>query len=393
MEENRASLTWKYLGFEIFVLLLSCAAVFGLSFWQNGANMVVAVRDACMALIGTAVTGFVLRREFLTDQLDCDNAEHLFRFWTSYIAGILFVLCSVFLPVAGWPYPVVFVMLALFSDRIVGIVAASSLLMLSTLVTGSAGSIFLLYFVSGVFAVILFGKPEQEWKIAAPLLLSLLCLLLLETANVILTANEKIGMESFVIPLVNLIVTGLLMMTLLKIYSGRVLYRYHMKYQELNDTENPVLVQMRKTSRGEYFRCIHTTYFCERIAGKLNMDVEALKCAGYYHRIGDLNEVCETLDFPPRAKEILQEYATYKTKPVKRRETAVLILSDMVISTMLYLIAKTPDKQPDCDQVIGAVFEQIQKNGTFDHSDLTLNELRIIQKTFREEKLYYDFLR
>lgn len=83
---------------------------------------------------------------------------------------------------------------------------------------GTVGGHFFLYFISGVFAACLFQHLEQEFAIGIPLFLSLFCLLLCETANVVLLANEHLSLEQFLVPAANLIVSGILLLGILKIF-------------------------------------------------------------------------------------------------------------------------------------------------------------------------------
>ena len=93
----------------------------------------------------------------------------------------------------------------------------------------------------------------------------------------VLLANEHLSLEQFLVPAANLIVSGILLLGILKIFSGTVVFRDRVKYLELNDTENQVLVKYREEDRSEYFLCVHTAYFCERIANKLELDREDRK--------------------------------------------------------------------------------------------------------------------
>jgi hypothetical protein len=176
------------------------------------------------AALGLAVSGFFLRREVVDSRLDYDNGEHLMRFWTAVWCSLLFSLTCAFLPAGGWPFLAVFVVLSLFSNLSVGIVFSGVFLMIATLWGQSVG-IFFLYFISGVFAACLFQHLEQEFAIGIPLFLSLFCLLLCETANVVLLANEHLSLEQFLVPAANLIVSGILLLGILKIFSGTVVIK------------------------------------------------------------------------------------------------------------------------------------------------------------------------
>ena len=133
---------------EILTVLIGGAAVYGLGLLGKQLSVENALRDAVMAALGLAVSGFFLRREVVDSRLDYDNGEHLMRFWTAVWCSLLFSLACAFLPAGGWPFLAVFVVLSLFSNLSVGIVFSGVFLMIATLWGQSVG-IFFLYFISG----------------------------------------------------------------------------------------------------------------------------------------------------------------------------------------------------------------------------------------------------
>lgn len=342
-------------------------------------------------LLALAATCFHLRREYVEGGLDYDNDQHIFRFLFCLGMGLAAAFACSFLPVGGWPYLVVFVMLSLFSNRNVGILSATSLLLISVLLSGADMRGFALYFVSGVFAVTLFRRLDKDFRSGMPFFLSVLCLLVCETAYVVITVNERPNFELFVIPVANMIVSSILLLGCLKAFFTMVVYQHREKYLDIIDSENPVIVRLRERDREEYMHCVHTTYFCERIGKQLGLEVEALKSAGYYYRLGgELTQMLEDEQFPPNAKEILLDYRSREVG-MKKKETAVLYCSDMVISSVKELYAS--GEPVDFDQLIDDIFNRLLQDQIFNRSAISLGELRIMQKIFKEEKLYYDFLR
>ena len=99
----------------------------------------------------------------------------------------------------------------------------------------------------------------------------------------------------------------------------------------------------------------------------------------------------EGVEFPKGARTILEEYTT--KKKYHHKETVVLYCSDAIVSAVLLLLQKEPDKKPDYDQVIDKIFERIWQKEIVSECDMTLHEWKRMQKIFKEEKLYYDFLR
>lgn len=389
---ERREYGFKYFLMEFAALILGTAEVYALCRIRGEAPDRL-LGNCCTVLLGLAATGFLFRREYLKGTLDYNNNEHAARFWLCVYIGLLAVCACGFLPVGGWPFLAVFLMLSLFSNMGTGITAASMLLMAAVLVSGGPVGSFVLYMVSGVFAAALFHHIKSDFKIGIPLFLSVLCLLACETANVILVANARPDLELFMVPIANVIVSGILLLGCLKLFFSMVVYQYREKYLELNDTGNPVLVDMKQHNSREYRHSIHTAYFCERIARKLDMDADALKCAGYYHRMGEgMGEFMEEKKFPPAVKAILEDYMM-RGKGITQKETAVLACSESVLGAVLLALEKESGGKVDFDRIIDGLFREFLDKGTFDRCNITVRELRAMQRIFKEEKLYYDFLR
>ena len=209
---------------EIFTVIAGSTAVYAMGIFGKQLSVENALRNAVMTAMGLAVAGFFLRREQLDSQLDYDNDEHLMRFWIAVWSCLLLSLACTFLPVGGWPFLPVFVVLSLFSNLPVGILFSSVFLMIASF-EGQTQGIFFLYFISGIFAACLFQHLEQEFAIGIPLFLSLFCLFLCETANIVLLTNEHLSLEQFLVPAANLVVSGILLLGILKFFSGAVVFR------------------------------------------------------------------------------------------------------------------------------------------------------------------------
>lgn len=391
MEESK-KYTVKYYIIEIVLMIVGAGGMWILG-GLKGQSTDRLLANCVMTAFGIAVTGFQFRRTYFRDALDYDNASHLMRFWGWMTAGLILAFGCGFLPVAGWPFMPLFVMLALFSDMGTGILSSSVLLLIAVMLNGGVVGDFALYLITGVFAVALFHKLQSDFKIGIPLFLSMMCLLVCETANVILVTNARPDVEMFVIPAANMIISSILLLGGIKMFSAMVIYKYRSVYLDINDTEASFLVELRESNKQEYMHCVHTVYFCERIGNRLGLDVDALKCAGYYHKAGEkLEALMEEKQFPPAAQKILLEYTNHKDAIVLK-ETAVLLCADTVITSITYLARKGSDKQLEYARIIDALFKKLIEDGSFDCCEISMAELRSMQKLLKEEKLYYDFLR
>ena len=96
---------------------------------------------------------------------------------------------------------------------------------------------------------------------------------------------------------------------------------------------------------------------------------------------------------PPLPDRILSEYREFKKQGIRSREAAVLLYSDSVVSTYLLMSKNEGNNAVDINTLIEAVDKKIRESSILDNCEITTKELSVMKKIFREEKLYYDFLR
>lgn len=358
------------------------------------------LRNAILAGTGGFLTCFLFLSE--KDRLSEKNASpaRTRRFAISYGICLAVSLCCAFLPPAGWPFLVVFVMMSLFCGFLPGICGGISFLTFSVLLAGADISIFALYVLTGLLGACLFSRLDEKYRIALPLFVSLSFLFAAETACVVLFANETLKWELFLIPALNVIISLILLLILLKVYSGMEIFKYRIKYLEINDQEFELLVNIKEKDKNVYYRAVHAAYFSERIAQALSLDADAAKTAAYYANAGilykepekDLEKEFVSYGFPPYARQLLREL-TVKNTGIRHKEAAVVYMADAVISSILYLFEKKQDTKTDYAAVIETVFQKKWESGSLKNSELTFAEWNRMKKIFKEEKLYYDFLR
>lgn len=358
------------------------------------------LRNAILAGTGAFLTCFLFLSE--KDRLPEKNAPsaRTSRFAISYGICLAVSLCCAFLPPAGWPFLVIFVMMSLFCGFLPGICGGISFLTFSVLLAGADISIFALYVLTGLLGACLFSRLDEKYRIALPLFVSLSFLFAAETACVVLFANETLKWELFLIPALNVILSLILLLILLKVYSGMEIFKYRIKYLEINDQEFELLVNIKEEDKNVYYRAVHAAYFSERIAQALSLDADAAKTAAYYANAGilykepekDLEKEFVSYGFPPYARQLLREL-TVKNTGIRHKEAAVVYMADAVISSILYLFEKKQDTKTDYAAVIETVFQKKWESGSLKNSELTFAEWNRMKKIFKEEKLYYDFLR
>ncbi|MCI9430184.1 MAG: hypothetical protein HFI94_08605 [Lachnospiraceae bacterium] len=363
------------------------------------------IRNLVMLSVGTICLAFAWFYFEHSGLLDYDNENHEFRFVVFFLGGLLFSCLLPLFPFQLWPIVAIGVALSFFSNTFLGLYSYTLVVMFSSYLAGAPANIFFLYFLGGSVAILLFSQMNDAYKVGIPIVISLLFLLVAETAATVLFINERLTWELFLIPLMNLCLTGLLLLCILKYFSFSVVHKYQGRYQDIYDSEFELLVKIKQEANEDYRLALHTAHFSERIASSIQANAALAKAGAYYHRIGKIyrekwgdtadeeeiiRRVCEEYRFPPNVREVLLECAR---REFVSRESTIVMFSDAIISAVLFLFSKEPSGKPDYEQVVGLVFEKKQAIGALNDSRITLHELSVMKQIFIREKLYYDLLR
>lgn len=386
---------------KIFIFLSMIIAV-GAAGYLYGQSIILMLRNQVMTVIGMSAIIFRLRQKELEQDV-CRKREiqESNRFYIWFVFGIILSVAFPLLPTNGWPYPVIAVILALFSESLVGILASTLMIFVSVSLAGADFSVFYLYFSCSAFSIILFQKMGEEFKFGIPVFLSGLSIILATTAEVILFDSDHLSIESFIIPCINVFITTLFYLIFLKYYSVTSVHKFRDKYMTITDPEYALMIELKTKSKESYYHAIHTAHFCDKIAIRLNADATLAKAGGYYHR---LSAFCETAtaeeyeklllthEFPPKLCELLMSY-NIRNRKIVEKETAIIYFSDAVVSSIMYLFDKNSDMEIAYDQVIDTIFDKKMESGILEQCELTISDFVRMKKVFKEEQLYYDFLR
>ena len=399
MENNKRQTLKRIAVFGLMFILAGMIALAGTILHKG--EMEEMLRNTVMVMTGTGMVIFSFAMEEINQRFIYRNEGKYSRFSLMYLGGLLAAVFLPYLPVTGWPFLVIFVLLGVFSDTATGVMAGSVCLLLSVHFVGGDFAIFWLYFISGVAGSLVFSTLDDDFRVMLPLFISLAILTLCLTANEILFTPMKLSAAQFLIPAINLVVCCILLLISLKMFSTAVIHRNREKYMEINDPEFPLLVQLKEMSKEEYYHAVHTAYLSDRIARRLELDDAAAKACAYYHRIGKLrgentwenvSSICNEYHFPSNTKKILKEYVDESEKVVSK-ETIVVLFADCIVSSILYLFEKDPMAQLDYAQLIETVFQKKLETDELWWNEISLSQIREMKKIFIEEKLYYDFLR
>lgn len=393
--KNRSACIWEGVLFLATVFLTAAAA------YLYHKPLIEIAGIAILAGAGFGCVWFMLEKSREDGTFLYDNDTHFGRFTVIYLIFLGGSALFPLLPVGGWPYLVIFVGLMFFSNQMVGLLAGSTLLMMTVMLQGGSSASFFIYFIGGLVGIAVFSYVNENFHIWTPLFISLLIQMVCLSIQEVLFVNEVLSLQMFAIPAMNILVSLILMIILLKFFSFSIIYREQDQYVDINDPECPLLVELKNSSKEEYYHAIHTAYLCDRIARRLNFDDAVVKACGYYHRIGmlrgensweNVQEILEENRFPMEVQTVLKEYLD-KNERIVSRETVLLLFCDTVVSSISFLFSKNPKGELDYPKIINTIFKKKIESGMIEYSQASFGELQEMKKILVEEKLYYDFLR
>ena len=400
VEENKKPVS-GHIKFYIMLMLVSIAAV-AAEYLLFKLPEVKAVQVLAIVILGQITVIFAYESGLVYEKMFSGAGHKPAMFFVIYMLLIAASVVMSAMPVTAWPIAVIYVLLTIISNIPCGIAAGSVCLFItaSSAVDAAVYPFAYVYLLAGISASILVAHLDEKFKIGFPVCIVELILLAGLGVTLITTVNG-FSIEMLIYPVVNLAVTLILMLFILKAFSAKVIFREEDKYIELNDPECMLLNELKKASPEDYHKTVHIVYFCDRVSAALGLDVPKVKCAGLYHRVGviggqynweNTRAVCEERNLPEEVMTILKEFEDPNT-PMVQPETAVLFMCECIVSSIQYLFAKNSEIKLDYPSLIEAIFEQRTQAGVFKSSDLSIRQYELMKKVFMEEKLYYDFLR
>lgn len=383
------------------VIFLVTLVVVSVSSFLYTRDLTQIIRNSVISCICVGTIIFLLAQARINHTYQEDNEEHPLRFVICFLIGVVLAVLLPILPTTGWPYVAVFIILTLFSNAMVGIVSSSFLLMISVLLSNSADvNTFCLYFVSGIICSILFQKLDDDFKIGYPLLISVMIIILCEMANAVLFINETLHWELLIIPAVNVLISAILILIILKLYGQLIVFKYRERYQIINDSECPLMVELKEKQPDLYIHTIHVAYLTDKLSTAIGLDGQCVKTMSYYYKIGILageanfekaREMIDDYEFPSVTYEYLKDVIENTHCP-KTKEAFVVLVADMIISSIEFLYAKNPNKEIQYEQVIITLLKKKIESTFPQQCGITYGEVEKIKQVLLEEKLYYDFI-
>lgn len=384
----------------IVLMIVSIAAVAGVWLLYEIPE-VRALQILVTVVLGQITVIFTYESGLLYDNMVSGITDRPAMFPVTYMIVMAASVVMAAMPVTAWPVAVIYVLLTIMSNIPCGIVSGSVCLFLASgAIDIGAYPFIYVYLLTGIAAAVLVAHLDEQFKIALPVCIVEIILMTGLGVTLVCTVNS-FSVEMLVYPTVNLAVTLILILFILKAYSARVIFKEEDKYIELNDPECMLLSELKKVSPEDYHKTVHIVYFCDRVSSALGLDAPKVKCAGLYHRVGviggaynwdNTRMVCEEQNLPEEVMSILKEFEDPNT-PMVQTETAVLFMCECIVTSIQYLFSKNNEIKLEYPSLIEAIFKQRIEAGVFKQSNISIKQFELMKKVFMEEKLYYDFLR
>jgi len=368
-----------------------------------GLKIEAVIRNTVTGIICAGTLVYMLTDASRRNLFSYDNGQKRNRYVFVYLISLVVSLFLPLIAIEVWPYLFIFLILGLFSTNEIGLFSGSFLLLFSVILEkeGSYAEFFI-YFLAGAVILALLRDLTETTRIGFPIFISLSLLFVLIVAYDVMFQNRTLNPTMIIVPLVNVLVNLILMMITLNIFGVYVIRKSNDRYMDINDTEYPLLVQLKEKDKEAYFRAIHIAYLAERIALDLNLNARAVKTMSYYYKIGvidgsttwdEVKHFYIENNFPQEALGFLKEYIDNDKSKQLSKEAAIIYMCETLISSITYLFKKDKDAKINYDELIDKIFEHKMENRELYNYNISLYELEHMKALMKKEKLYYDFLR
>lgn len=385
---------------SIGILLLMGIITAFLTFYLNRPTAEI-MRNTIALIMGGMVVLFLWYQSVFGHTLQYDNEKHQIRFFGIFFVCYLLAGIMIFLPVGSWAFLSVMVLLSMFSNSFIGLASGSTLLMITVSLSPDTTMYnFFFYFMIGLVGISLFRNLDVDFRVGEPLFLSALSSLCLQTAYLVIFENQPLHIEILILPILNLFINLMLLFLILKYFSHLAMYHIQDKYEEINDPEFPLLAKLKEKDKEQYFEAVHRAYLGDRISKRLHINDKAVKGCSYYYKLAQSTRsqqedegflpLQESYGFPEELKVLMEEciQGVYGSK-----ESCVVLTSDQVISRIRKAQKEKPNEEIPYREMITEIFDELIMGDSLILCDISIKELRIMEKVYIEEKLYYDFLR
>lgn len=162
-------------------------------------------------------------------------------------------------------------------------------------------------------------------------------------------------------------------------------------YETYVEPSMPLLKRLKEELPQTYKHCLLVSLLSEKAAALLGADASLCKAGAMYHEIGKLSEMKEYKEagvrmlqweeYPEEITRIVEEHSG-KEKTPTTKESAIVMLTDNVVTTIRYFDRKKGDKKPSRRKIIDNIFVVRMEQGYLDEAGFNLGEYKTLKDFF-----------
>lgn len=313
--------------------------------------------------------------------------------------GYVFVMFEHMLPFYLWPYLLLAALLMYLAQDTAVYFALFSMLVLGQILNEAPAYQIVGLFVGLLFICIQLKDLKQNKKYIGGMVLS-------GVYWVIMNLCIMLIYHMITVKHVLFLAAGAIIQLILFILAAKGIENFcyafrENQFQRLNDPEGKLLSELKRKHPKAFYQAVHTAYFCDKIAKKIDADVLLAKTGGYYLRIGLLEGkdnlentmwIAQKYAFPKPLTDLLCEYKD-KNQLLHSKEAAIVLMADSMVSCVSFLFEKDKEQTLDYAKIAEIVFQKQLDSNLLTESEISFQDLVVMKKIFAKETLYYDFLR
>lgn len=359
------------------------------------------LRNLLLNVFGAFAITFSFWASSYKGELSWWNKDHEVRY------SIIVVLCAAalfgmpYIPFLAAPVAITAVVMTVFSGGFCGLVSYLFMIMQYILLSGLKTEQVVVLVFSGLLGIVLFKSLDREFRYVGILFAYLVSDLVCCGVYYVMTAPRAELGDSVMYVGIRLFSELMVILISLKLTGKYCVYRDEDFYRRINSPDYKLLVRLKSVNKETYMHAVHTAYLSEKISQKIAINTTLAKAGAYYHKIGILEgadtientlKICRDNKFPMPLIELLEEYGDRKSVRISK-ETAVVQISDMVVSYISHMFENDKNAAPDYEKIIDDIIHEKMDSRDWNKCVLTMGELCKIKEGLLEVKLYYDFLR
>jgi membrane-associated HD superfamily phosphohydrolase len=328
--------------------------------------------------------------------------EKLVSFFIIYIFCIFISSLFSFLPVMSWVFIPMAILFLFFSNTIIALAATYCCLFIAIFLTGTTYAVQVLYMISILISILVFSKVKKIKHYYLAVCISLSIHLALIFSYNILFLEGPLKSDTILFSILNFVINGVTLVFVIIISDIFVVRKYHTIYTQINDQEFTLMRELKEKREDLYLHAIHCAYFCDKLSLKLGLDSSLVKAGTYYKNIWKLEDekmnesiqkIAKANKFPKPVCALLEELNTTDLSLSLSKEASLIKISDDIILMIELILKKNKNAELEIEKLVEVIIVDLLNQNKFINSTFTLHEFEMVITFFKEEKLYYDFLR